>query len=226
MQNKLTIGEPVDGAPARWPEPITLSGRFGRVEKMVAKKHGASLWDAFKDHDNVWFYMRTGPFADKDSLFAFLADKEGQSDPCMYAILDLQNCAIGLSALMTIRPDMRVIEVGNVSYAPALQRTPLGTEAQYLLMKYAFEDLGYRRYEWKCNALNEKSRRAALRYGFTYEGTFRQQEIIKGRNRDTAWYSIIDKEWPEIKKSFERWLAPDNFDENGRQNTSLASGKG
>ena len=118
---------------------------------------------------------------------------------------------------MEIRPAMRVIEVGNIVYSPALQRTPLGTEAQYLLARYAFETLGYRRYEWKCNALNAASRRAAERFGFTYEGMFRQHMIVKGQNRDTAWFSMLDSEWPARKAAFERWLAPENFDRDGRQ---------
>jgi RimJ/RimL family protein N-acetyltransferase len=118
---------------------------------------------------------------------------------------------------------MRVIEVGHIVYSPALQRTPLGTEAQFLLARYAFEALRYRRYEWKCNALNAASRRAALRYGFVHEGTFRQRMIVKGRNRDDAWYSMLDREWPQRKAAFERWLAPENFDACGRQQTSLAS---
>ena len=130
--------------------------------------------------------------------------------------------AVGLASLMEIRPAQRVIEVGQIIYSPALQRTPLGTEAQYLLMRYAFETLGYRRYEWKCNALNAPSRRAALRYGFAFEGIFRQHMIVKGRNRDTAWYSILDSEWPARKAAFERWLAPKNFDNKGRQKASLA----
>ena len=123
---------------------------------------------------------------------------------------------------MQIRPDMRVIEVGHIVYSPALQRTPLGTEAQYLIARYAFETLGYRRYEWKCNALNAASCRAALRYGFVYEGTFRQHLIAKGRNRDNAWFSMLDGEWPARKAAFECWLAPENFDAAGKQRLSLS----
>ena len=124
---------------------------------------------------------------------------------------------------MEIRPAMRVIEIGHITYSPALQRTPLGTEAQYLFARYAFETLGYRRYEWKCNSLNAPSRRAALRFGFKFEGIFRQHMIVKGHSRDTAWYSMLDSEWPARKAAFERWLAPDNFDGAGRQRTSLAT---
>src|SRR5665647_1712889 len=134
--------------------------------------------------------------------------------------------AIGITTLMEIRPAMRVIEVGHVVYSPALQRTPLATEAQYLLARYAFETLGYRRYEWKCDALNAASRRAALRYGFTYEGTFRQHMIAKGRNRDTAWFSMLDSEWPARKRNFERWLALENFTADGKQKIGLSAMNG
>ena len=134
--------------------------------------------------------------------------------------------AIGITTLMEIRPAMRVIEVGHVVYSPALQRTPLATEAQYLLARYAFETLGYRRYEWKCDALNAASRRAALRYGFTYEGTFRQHMIAKGRNRDTAWFSMLDNEWPARKRNFERWLALGNFTADGKQKLGLSAMNG
>ncbi len=144
-------------------------------------------------------------------------------DPCFYAILDADARVLGLFALMAIRPDHRVIEVGYVAYAPALQRTPLATEAQYLLARYVFETLRYRRYEWKCDSLNAPSRRAALRYGFTFEGIFRQHMIGKGRNRDTAWFSMLDGEWPARKIAFERWLSPENFKADGMQVESLSA---
>jgi RimJ/RimL family protein N-acetyltransferase len=143
-------------------------------------------------------------------------------DPYSYAIVDRSGQALGIATLMEIRPSMGVIEVGHILYSPALQRTPLGTEAQYLLARYAFETLGYRRYEWKCNALNAPSRRAALRYGFVFEGVLRQHMIAKGRNRDTAFFSMLDSEWPARKTAFERWLAPENFDADGQQRTSLS----
>jgi RimJ/RimL family protein N-acetyltransferase len=138
-----------------------------------------------------------------------------------YAVVDKDGRAMGLLSLMEIRPAMRVIEVGNIVYAPALQRTPLATEAQYLIARYAFETLRYRRYEWKCNALNAASKRAAERFGFIYEGLFRQHMIVKGRSRDTAWYAMLDSEWPARKAAFERWLALENFDRDGRQKTKL-----
>jgi RimJ/RimL family protein N-acetyltransferase len=216
------IGALVDTTPARCPGPVTLQGRFGRVEKLTAQ-HAAELWTAFAGHDEIWTYISTdGPFANETEFAAFIAKRAAANDPCAYAIIDGSGHAIGYFTLMEIRPEMRVIEVGHVLYSPALQRTPLGTEAQYLLARYAFETLGYRRYEWKCNALNAASRRAALRYGFTYEGTFRQHIIAKGRNRDNAWYSMLDSEWPARKANFERWLAPKNF-ASGTQVLSLSA---
>ena len=142
----------------------------------------------------------------------WVAGRVKLDDPYSYALVDRSGHAVGIATLMEIRPAMRVIEVGHIVYSPAVQRTPLGTEAQYLLARYVFETLGYRRYEWKCNALNAPSRRAALRYGFVFEGILRQHMIAKGRNRDTAYFSMLDSEWPARKAAFERWLAPENFD--------------
>jgi len=199
-----------------------LAGRHGRVEKLAAH-HATTLWEAVKDHDDVWTYMSFyGPFAGLSQFSEWLAGRVTLEDPYSYAIVDQAGQAVGIATLMEIRPAMRVIEVGHIVYSPALQRTPLGTEAQYLLARYAFETLGYRRYEWKCNALNAASRGAALRYGFIYEGTFRQHLIAKGRNRDNAWFSMLDSEWPARKVAFERWLAPENFDAEGRQRISLS----
>jgi RimJ/RimL family protein N-acetyltransferase len=166
--------------------------------------------------------MSYGPFADEPAFAAWLEGRIALADPYSYAIVDPAGRALGIATLMEIRTAMRVIEVGHIVYSPALQRTPLATEAQFLLARYAFETLRYRRYEWKCNALNAASRRAALRYGFVHEGTFRQRMIVKGRNRDDAWYAMLDREWPQRKAAFERWLAPENFDACGRQRTSLA----
>ncbi len=220
------IGAPVDTTPAKRPAPVTLQGRYGRLEKLAAH-HAASLWTAFAGHDEVWTYISTdGPFANATEFSAFIAKRAAADDPYAYAIIDGSGHAVGYLTLMEIRPAMRVIEVGHVLYSPALQRTPLGTEAQYLLARYAFETLGYRRYEWKCNALNAASRRAALRYGFIYEGTFRQHVIAKGRNRDNAWFSMLDSEWLERKRNFERWLAPENFTADGKQKLSLSAMNG
>jgi RimJ/RimL family protein N-acetyltransferase len=217
------IGLKVDATPAKRPGPVTLQGRYGHVEKLKAE-HANNLWPLLKDDDTIWTYMSAyGPFADRAEFSAWLASRPALDDPYSYAIIDKDGRCVGIATLMEIRPAMRVIEVGHIVYSPALQRTPLGTEAQYLLACYAFETLGYRRYEWKCNALNAPSRRAALRYGFKFEGILRQQMIAKGRNRDTAMFSMLDREWPARKAAFERWLAPDNFDANGKQKLSLST---
>ena len=216
------VGLPVDTKPAQKPGPVILEGRYGRVEKLDAARDGAALWAAVKGHDELWPYMGYGPFADEKTFAAWLSERPALEDPYSYAIIDKAGRAVGIATLMETRPAMRVIEVGHIVYTPPLQRTPLATEAQYLLAKYVFETLGYRRYEWKCNALNAPSRRAALRYGFTFEGVFRQHLIVKGRNRDTAWFSMLDSEWPARREAFERWLAPENFDAQGKQRVSLA----
>src|SRR6266576_3667972 len=214
------VGAPVDATPAQRPSPVTLAGRYGRIERL-AQHHDATLWNAVKGHDHIWTYMSYGPLADSAAFTEWLAGRVKLEDPYSYAIIDASGQAVGIATLMEIRPAMRVIEVGNILYSPSLQRTPLGTEAQYLLARYAFDALGYRRYEWKCNALNAPSRRAALRYGFVFESILRQHMIVKGRSRDTAYYSMLDSEWPARKAAFERWLAPENFDTSGKQRVSL-----
>jgi RimJ/RimL family protein N-acetyltransferase len=222
-QTGQPIGLPVDPTPAPRPGPVTLKGRYGHLEKLTAG-HAADLWRVFEGHDAVWTYISTdGPFANFGDFAAFIDKRAAAADPFAYAIVDTAGRALGYFTLLRIEPQMRVIEVGHVLYSPSLQRTPLGTEAQYLLARYVFETLGYRRYEWKCNALNAASWRAALRDGFVYEGTFRQHIIAKGRNRDNAWFSMLDSEWPVRKANFERWLHPDNFDGEGRQKRSLAA---
>ena len=216
------VGLPVDATPARRPEPVTLEGHYGRVERLDTR-HADSLWTAVKDDDRIWTYMSAyGPFSGAGEFAGWVASRIPLEDPYSFAIVDPSGRALGIATLMEIRPTMRVIEVGHIVYSPALQRTQLGTEAQYLLARYAFETLGYRRYEWKCNALNAPSRRAALRYGFRFEGLLRQHMIAKGRNRDTAWYGMLDSEWPTRKRNFERWLGADNFDADGRQKTCLS----
>jgi RimJ/RimL family protein N-acetyltransferase len=218
------IGLPVEntGAAPR-PRPVILKGRYGRLEKL-RPDHWSDLWAVFAGHDHIWTYISTdGPFADPAEFASFIAKRAALEDPYAYAIIDAQDGAVGYVTLLRIVPQMRVIEVGHVLYSPSLQRTPLGTETQYLLARYVFETLGYRRYEWKCDSLNAASRRAALRYGFVYEGTFRQYMIAKGRNRDNAWFSMLDSEWPLRKRNFELWLSPENFDEQGVQRVSLAA---
>ena len=216
------IGFPVDSTPAQWPGPVVLQGRYGRLEKL-APHHAATLWQAVTGHDAIWTYMSSyGPFAAPEEFATWVAQRAALRDPYAYAILDSANRCVGIATLMEIRPALRVVEVGHIVYAPVLQRTALGTEAQYLLARYAFETLGYRRYEWKCNAHNAASRRAALRYGFVFEGVMRQHMIAKGRNRDTAMFSMLDSEWPTRKANFERWLRPENF-VNGKQVESLSA---
>jgi RimJ/RimL family protein N-acetyltransferase len=215
------IGMAVDARPATRPGPVALAGRFGRVERL-AQHHDAALWDAVKGHDQIWTYMSAyGPFADFPAFANWVRSRIKLDDPYSYAVLDKFGRAVGIATLMEIRPAMRSVEVGHIVYSPDLQRTPLATEAQYLLACYVFEALGYRRYEWKCNALNAASHRAALRFGFVFEGILRQQMIAKGRNRDTAYFSILDGEWPARKTAFERWLEPRNFDAAGQQKMRL-----
>ncbi|AMN45207.1 GNAT family N-acetyltransferase [Rhodoplanes sp. Z2-YC6860] len=217
----LPVGEAVDATPAPMPGAVTLKGRYGSVERLDAAKHSPSLWAAMAGHDPIWTYIFVTSPSDEAAFRSTIAEYERHRERIFYAVVDDKGAALGILSLMEIRPAMRVIEVGNIVYAPALQRTPLGTEAQYLIARYAIETLGYRRYEWKCDSLNAPSRRAAARYGFTYEGTFRQHMIVKGRNRDTAWFSILDSEWPARRAAFERWLTPENFDSNGRQKAKL-----
>jgi RimJ/RimL family protein N-acetyltransferase len=222
----LPVGATVDPTPAQRPSAVRLEGRFGHVEKLKSGQHGRDLWSAVRDHDQIWTYMwGYGPFPDELSFIEWLFTRERLEDPFSYAVIDSAGHAVGIVTLMEILPAMRRIEVGHIVYSPALQRTPLGTEVQYLLARYVFETLGYRRYEWKCNALNAASMRAALRFGFTYEGTLRQHMIAKGRNRDTAYYSMLDSEWPARKAEFERWLSPENFDGEARQKTKLTMPK-
>jgi RimJ/RimL family protein N-acetyltransferase len=225
-QTGQPVGVPVDDRPVPRPGPVTLAGHYGRVKKLKPE-HAGALWQAVKGHDAIWTYMsQYGPFADAAEFSAWVAQRAALDDPYAYTIVDRDNRALGIAALMEIRPAMRAIEVGHIVYSPALQRTPLGTEAQYLLARYAFETLGYRRYEWKCHSHNAASRRAALRYGFIFEGILRQQMIAKGRNRDTAMFSMLDSEWPARKHNFERWLAPKNFTADGKQKLGLSAMNG
>ncbi len=210
--------------PAPRPERIRLAGRYVSMEPLDPVRHADGIWKASGGEANghLWQWMPDGPFPDRAGFETNLANKKASEDPLFYAIVDTATGeALGMASFLRIDPRHRVIEVGSIMYGPALQRSRQGTEAMFLMMRYAFDELGYRRYEWKCNALNEPSRRAALRYGFQFEGIFRQHMIIKGRNRDTAWFSILDSEWPTVKAAFERWLDPANFDATGKQLTPL-----
>ena len=221
-----SIGEPVETRSALRPEPVTLTGRAVTLVPLDAEAHGDSLFAKANggDKDASWTYLFDGPYTDRAVFKANLAQKALSKDPLFFAILDnASGEAVGYQTLMRIEPVHRVIEVGNILYTPAMQRTIGATEAQYLFARHVFDDLGYRRYEWKCNDLNAPSKRAALRYGFAFEGVFRQHMIVKGHNRDTAWFSMLDHEWPALRAAFERWLAPDNFDAAGVQKTALSA---
>ena len=210
--------------PAPRPSRVTLTGLSVDVVGLDPDRHGDALFDGTKGHDGLWTYLFEGPFADRAASDASMQSMAASQDPLYYAIVDRRSgLAVGRAALMRIEPAHRVIEVGSILYTPRLQRTRGATEAMYLMARYVFEDLGYRRYEWKCNALNEPSRSAALRLGFTFEGIFRQHMIVKGKSRDTAWYSMIDAEWPARKTRLDAWLAPENFDASGRQRTALSA---
>jgi RimJ/RimL family protein N-acetyltransferase len=218
------MAEPVPGwSPPPRPPRTALEGRYARVEPLDPDNHAAELFEANRADDAIWDWLPYGPF---DTLAAYRGWMEQSclgDDPLFHAVIDkAHGRAVGVASYLRIAPGAGSIEVGHINYAPALQRTRAGTEAMALLMRRAFT-LGYRRYEWKCNALNAPSRRLAQRLGLSFEGVFRQAGVVKGRNRDTAWYAAIDKEWPALEAAFDRWLHPDNFDAEGRQRESLSA---
>src|SRR5262245_8651946 len=221
----LPVGPAVESAPAPAPAHVVIEGRHCRLRPIDPARDAAGLHALSHgpEAESLWAYLAVGPFADRASFDAYLRGiAAGTSDPVFWAVADLDDRAIGWLSLMRIDRAHRVIEIGNILYTPALQRTRAATEAQYLIARHVFETLGYRRYEWKCNDFNAPSKRAALRLGFTHEGMFRQHMVVKGRNRDTAWFSMLDREWPARRAAFEAWLAPGNFDEAGRQRSSLS----
>lgn len=223
---KQQVGEPVDTAPAKRPQRGPLVGRYVDVLPLDTRSHSDDLYAAATgpDTEPIWTYLSFGPFSDRAGFDAWLARYQGSPDPFAHALIDkASGKASGMASYMRMEPAHRVIEIGSIWYARTLQRTRAATEAMYLLARNAFETLGYRRYEWKCNTFNAPSRRAAVRLGFTYEGLFRQHMISRGRTRDTAWFSMLDHEWPQRKRAFERWLDPQNFDANGQQRAPLSS---
>ena len=222
MSDDARLGRPVpDWTPPPRPEGLRLAGRYAALEPLSADEHAADLFELFAGADAVWDYMPVGPFSSAATFHRWMKEVVTGNDPCFVAIRNLDTGRWeGFCSLLRIAPEAGSIEVGYISYSPALQRSRAATEAQFLLMQWAFE-AGYRRYEWKCNALNLPSRRAAQRYGFSYEGVFRQAQVVKGRNRDTAWFAVIDSEWPALKEAFAAWLAPSNFDAEGRQKERL-----
>ena len=219
------VGFSVEGwTPPPVPPLVPMAGRTCRLEPLDVTRHAAGLHEANRlgEDGRNWAYLPYGPFETFDAYQAWLTSVASKSDPQFHTIVDLATGApAGVASYLRIDPDAGSIEVGHIKYSPRLQRTVAATEAMYLMMRRAFE-LGYRRYEWKCNALNAPSRAAAQRLGFSYEGIFRQARVDKGRNRDTAWYAMIDREWPAINRAFQRWLDPSNFDAEGRQRTSLS----
>ncbi len=227
IKNKL--GQPIGFPVENWqtcehPSRNPIDGRSCRIEAYRPEQHNRDLFDAFvKDTDHAnWTYLPYGPFDDFAAFDNWSRAACQDDDPLFHAVIDLNTGrAVGLASYLRITPGAGVIEVGHIHFSPLLQRTTLATECMYLMMKRVFDELGYRRYEWKCDALNAPSCRAAARYGFVYEGIFRQATMYKDRNRDTAWYAIIDKDWPRIKKAFEQWLDNGNFDQQGRQKQSL-----
>ena len=226
MNNTISPDTPLGATIENWTPPpfpdwVETEGRYVRLERLSAEDHAALLFRAYAGHDSVWDYMPNGPFTSASQYHRWVRDHENSVDPRFYAIKNLQTGNWeGTASYLRITPEAGSIEVGYISYSPALQRTPAATEAMYLMMAWAFE-AGYRRYEWKCNALNHASRRAAQRLGLSFEGVFRQATVVKGRNRDTAWFAAIDAEWPALKEAYAAWLAPSNFDENGQQRESL-----
>lgn len=214
----------IDWRPARPPRRSPLVGETVALEPLDPARHGDDLFAASKGADETWEYLAYGPFTGRDEFVRWLEGRAPLDDPLTFALVDrASGAARGLASFMRMDPPNGVIEVGHIWLSPALQRTRQATEAIYLMAKNAFEDLGNRRFEWKCDSANEPSRRAAERFGFVYEGIFRQHMVTKGRNRDTAWYSMTDGEWPSRRAAFDAWLAADNFDDSGRQKRSLAS---
>ena len=240
----------LDWKPVPAPVPTTLRGQYVTLEPLNAERHTAAIWVAARGHDDLWTWLAEGPFLTEAALRQSIQQKQAGTSAVFLAIIPAESSipegagafmplkegekarpsgpgtscaakAAGWASYMRMEPAHGVIEVGNIMLSPALQRTRAATEAMYLMARHVFEDLGYRRYEWKCNALNEPSRRAAQRLGFSYEGIFRKHMVVKAHSRDTAWFAMLDHEWPTRKQAFEAWLDPANFDEAGMQRKGL-----
>jgi RimJ/RimL family protein N-acetyltransferase len=223
------LGQPIGVALSGWTPPrrparISLVGQQCRLEPVTSDRHAAQLFAAFDEvpNDSLWTYLPYGPFANLAEYSTWVDRAASGDDPLFFAVVDCQSDqALGIASYLRVDPANGSVEVGHIAYSPRLRQTRAATEAMFLLMRNAFA-LGYRRYEWKCDSLNARSRAAALRLGFSFEGIFRQATIYKGRNRDTAWYAAIDAEWPALRQAFETWLADDNFDHRGMQRTRLS----
>lgn len=224
MSDERQFGAPLSGwTPPRPPDAATMAGRHARLERLSPASHAADLYQANRADDRIWDYLGYGPFASAADYRLWVEQMAPQTDPCFYAIIDrATGRAAGVASYLRITPAWGSIEVGHICLSPSLQGTIAATESLFLMADWAFA-AGYRRYEWKCDALNLPSRRAAERLGFSYEGTFRQHMIYKGRNRDTAWFAMIDQDWPALRRAYQDWLAPGNFDATGRQKTRLSA---
>jgi RimJ/RimL family protein N-acetyltransferase len=206
-----------------------MQGRYCRLEPVNVQRHEAQLYAAYLEAPDArdWTYLFSERPANAADFRAYLAKLQGSQDPLHFTIVDTEaGRCVGTAALMRIEPAHGVIEVGSITFAPRLKKTRAATESMYLMMRRAFDELGYRRYEWKCDSLNAPSRAAATRYGFTFEGIFRKAIVYKGRSRDTAWFSITADEWPRVRAAFEAWLDPVNFDNDGNQKRRLADLRG
>jgi RimJ/RimL family protein N-acetyltransferase len=225
VSNDLPLGEELDWKPAKTPGRAVLRGTHVLVRPLDAANDAALLFSVSHPPDGdptIWTYLPDGPYGSPDDLHQMLRWAETSEDPLYFALCRLPDeQPLGLASYLRIEPRQGVIEIGHIWFGVPLQRTTAASEAIYLLARHAFEDLGYRRLEWKCNALNAASRRAAERFGFTFEGVFRKHMVVKGRNRDTAWYAITDEQWPAIRRGFEAWLSPANRDGEGRQRRAL-----
>jgi len=228
--NHNSLGQEIGSPLSTWnpcPKPAkkTMVGTYCRLEALDTTRHCDDLWQAYTadTQDRIWTYLPYGPFTTQAQFELWLTDHSATQDPLFYAIIDTSSGkAVGIATYLRIQPEVGVIEVGHINYSPALQQTTAATEAMYLMMKNVFE-LGYRRYEWKCDNLNLGSQKAAKRLGFSYDGLFKQAAIYKGRNRDTAWFSILDADWPSIDAEYQRWLACDNFTADGIQLSKLST---
>ena len=229
MNHQNSYGQPIgylvnDWQECAFPPRSTMTGKWCRVERLVPEKHAEELFAAYvkQRNDQDWTYLQYGPFDRFDDYQRWLTKTYTGDDPLFHTIIESKtNKAVGVASFLRIQPGIGVIEVGHIHFSPLMQKTSVATEAMFLMMRRVFDELGYRRYEWKCDALNARSRKAAERFGFSFEGLFRQATLYKNRNRDTAWFGMTDREWPMIKKTFEIWLSPDNFDTQGRQKKNL-----
>jgi RimJ/RimL family protein N-acetyltransferase len=219
------IGKPVTFGGARPPVHTVLTGSRVRLRPIDPAADAPELYAAShppSGDPRIWTYLYDGPYPDPESFREALAEQAGRHDYVFFTVADAaDNRPLGIVSFLSIVPEHGVIEIGNIWFGPGLQRTAAATEAIFLLARHAFDELGYRRLEWKCNALNEPSRRAAARFGFQFEGVFLNHRVVKGHNRDTAWFAITQERWPAVRAAFERWLAPENFTPDGRQRSSL-----